>query len=211
LKLKEVLLKEFALKGLSHLKAHDHRLVDELVNHLGVLGVQARVVKGVEDIPPWKDPTKSLGLIQVLGKNFHFIDIRFGRAFATLYHLSYYVYVSNMYAEDWKVDLDATPKREKRPQGRMVDVVWNGKPTVLADRLNADPELKHLLLQLFQTKQLTNLHVKHPRKGDVFIKIEDANFATNVKKLRFPSYYLIEAVDKIAKYIVVFKGSSASF
>jgi len=196
-------------------------LVQDLVDHLVQIGVQARVIdtKSMEAVK--HRPTLGifgnppLGVVKIDGRNIDLVElyrvITGGDADSPGQVIYYYDYVVRADVGDREEDLKAEvhPIEKGMLRKELVDFEWKGGS--LAKSLNADQDLRKMILE----SGAPRLAVKPDKKdGCVAIKLPQKKWHTTVSiggipvkheftvgRKAFPSREAFEIYDRIAKHI----------
>jgi len=190
-------------------------LINELCEHLRQIGIEATVLDlkspeaihhtptmhimySIHNIPP-------LGCVKVEGRNIDLVEVI--RSFTGTRELSQIVYRYNYAVKANVGDLKDKLKAEAKQSAPAIDYKWEGGE--LAQLLNADSELKNMLLGLGSP----NLMVI-PNKKDQYVGITPIVSSTSivisgipvkydmiVGRKAFPTREAFEAYDRIAQHI----------
>jgi hypothetical protein len=184
------------------------KFTNELCEHLRQLGVNAtavdpRTVEGVDESWPF-------GLAKVEDRNINFVMMNPGlsddrtRSFYCTYHTR-----ANVEGLEKTLDVEGEPKKKGFLSREVVDYQWKGGD--LAQRLNADADLKNMLI----TAQAGKISVK-PNvlgftsfHGTAVIRQGNESWGGSWKKKSFPTREAFEVYDRIAHHILSIIGSQS--
>ncbi len=188
------------------------KAADKLCAHLRTLGIDAQLLRRhpllrVGTIKGMGIKRKSLGLVQVTGKNFGYVNLIRGRErhpLAEHSHTEYYL--------EYLVPLRETPsslcravlvtKKRGLFRREVADIEWGGG--TLADRLNGDLSLKDSLLMEFRlTRPLDIVVAPEPVYRCARIETSGVTQQRLLRRpaLRLPSGSLFDCLDRIAGLI----------
>lgn len=169
---------------------------DKLYAHLLNLGLQAELMRGnpLQKVGAIKGKSKSLGLIQVSGKNIGCVNMikerRIGEEWSIFYYLDYIVPLKEIPSILYRASVETKTKGFFRD--KVVDIKWRGH--ALADALNDDLNLKQDLLMEYRLNWSLSWITIIPAPAYQCARIE-TNWV-------LPSNSLFDCLERIAGHVI---------